>query len=267
MIKRRNHGRGHSYVDTDTGEKIRSVTTMLDGVPKKGLVKWAAEVTANYAVDHWAELNEMLPTERLKVLYGVRSQVLQAASRKGTTVHNLASKLVADESVVMPDGLEPYVLAYVDFLNDFDVKPILVEAVIVSHEHRYCGTLDLIADLLNGDASSYETWLLDVKTGSGVYGETALQEAGYGLADAWVDGDGTERPLPPIDRYGVVHLRPDRTYELLPLTVGERQHRQLLYAAEMVDLMAEARDLIGEPIPVPRAGSYRLERADDNPEF
>lgn len=257
-IQRRNHGRGHSYIDTETGEKIRSVTTILKGVPKH-LEKWAAETTANYAIDHWDELSAMLPTERLKLLYGVRNKQLQAASRKGTTIHGLASKLVAGESVVMPDGLEPYVLAYVDFLNDFEVKPILVEAVIVSHQHKYCGTLDLVAGLLTEDGSDVETWLLDVKTGNGVYGESALQLAGYGFADAWVDGDGAESPLPPIDRYGVVHLRPDQTYELLPVVVGERQHRQFLYAAEIVDFLAEDRDLIGEPITAWTQGGYQLE--------
>lgn len=256
-IKRKNHGRGHSYIDTDTGEKIRSVTTMLDGVPKKALVKWAADTTANYAIDHWDELNAMLPSERLKAMTGARTAKLNAASAKGTKVHALASKLVAGESVTMPPELEPYVLAYVDFLNDFQVEALLVEAVVVSHTHRYCGTLDLIADLLTEEGS--QAWLLDIKTGAGVYGESALQLAGYGFADAWVDDDGNEDKLPVIDRYGVVHLRPDQTYELLPLTVGERQHRQLLYAAEMVDLLAESRDLVGEPIPAPRVGDYRLE--------
>lgn len=255
-IKRRNHGRGHSYIDTETGEKVRSVTTILKGVPKH-LEKWAAETTADYAVDHWDELSLMLPTERLKAMYGARTKVLQAASKKGTTIHSLASKLVAGESVNMPDGLEPYVLAYVAFLEDFDVKPLLVEAVVVSHQHRYCGTLDLIGDLMTEAGS--EAWLLDIKTGNGVYGETALQLAGYGFADAWVNDDGTEEPLPVIDRYGVVHLRPDQTYELLPVVVGERQHRQFLYAAEIVDFLAEDRDLIGEPVPAPRAGGYRLE--------
>lgn len=258
-IKRKNHGRGHSYIDTETGEKIRSVTTILKGVPKH-LEKWAAETTANYAVDHWAELNEMLPSERLKAMYGARTRQLSAASAKGTKIHALASKLVADESVVMPDGLEPYVLAYVDFLNDFEVQPLLVEAVVVSHEHTYCGTLDLIADLLTDDGS--QSWLLDIKTGNGVYGESALQLAGYGFADAWVNDDGVEEKLPIIDRYGVVHLRPDQTYELLPVTVGERQHRQFLYAAEIVDFLAEDRELIGEPIPAPREGGYRLEAGE-----
>lgn len=256
-IQRRNHGRGHSYVDTDTGEKIRSVTTILKGVPKH-LEKWAAETTANYAVDHWDELAEMLPTERLKAMYGARGAKLRAASSKGTTIHALASKLVESKAVDMPPGLEPYVLAYVDFLNDFQVTPVLVEAVVVSHEHRYCGTLDLAAGLLTEDASDFETWLLDVKTGNGVYGESALQLAGYGFADAWVDDDGTEHPMPHIDRYGVVHLSPNG-YELLPVVVGERQFRQFLYAAEMVDFGEEARELIGEPIPAPRAGGYRLE--------
>lgn len=256
-IQRRNHGRGHSYIDTDTGEKKRSVTTILKGVPKH-LEKWAAETTANYAVDHWDELAEMLPTERLKVMYGARTRQLRAASTRGTKIHSLASKLVAGESVEMPPDLEPYVLAYVDFLNDFDVQPILVEAVVVSHEHDYCGTLDLAAGLLTADTLDRETWLLDVKTGNGVYGEAALQLAGYGFADAWVDDDGSERVMPIIDRYGVVHLSPDG-YELLPVVVGERQYRQFLYAAEMVAFAEEARELIGEPIPAPCEGGYRLE--------
>jgi len=263
-IKRRNHGRGHSYTDTDTGEKIRSVTDICKGVPKH-LEKWAAETTANYAVDHWDELSLMLPTERLKAMYGARTRVLNAASSKGTKIHALASKLVAGDAVDMPPGLEGYVLAYVDFLNDFEVEAILTEAVVVSHEHTYCGTLDLVAGLVEGGGKDY-TWLLDIKTGNGVYGETALQLAGYRFADAWVDGAGTEHPMPIVDKAGVVHLRSDG-YELLPVIAEERQHRQFLYAAEMVGFLAEDRDLIGEPIPVPRAGSYRLEHADDDPEF
>lgn len=256
-IQRRNHGRGHSYIDTETGEKKRSVTTILNGVPKH-LEKWAAETTANYAVDHWAELDGMLPTERLKLMYGARTRQLRAASTRGTKIHAIGSKLVTGAAVEMPSDLEPYVLAYVDFLNDFDVQPILTEAVVVSHEHDYCGTLDLLGDLLTTDMLARENWLLDIKTGKGVYGEAALQLSGYGFADAWVDTDGTEHPMPPIDRYGVVHLSPTG-YELLPVVVGERQHRQFLYAAEMVAFAEEARDLIGEPIPAPREGGYRLE--------
>jgi hypothetical protein len=127
----------------------------------------------------------------------------------------------------------------------------------VSHENRYCGTLDLVAGLATDDGD-VQTWLLDIKTGNGVYGETALQLAGYRYADAWVDDDGTEHVMPIIDRAGVVHLR-DGSYELLPVVAEERQHRQFLYAAEIVGFLAEDRELIGEPIPAPRVGAYRLE--------
>lgn len=263
MIKRRNHGRGHSYIDTDTGEKIRSVTDICKGVPKH-LEKWAAETTANYAVDHWDELSLLLPTERLKLMYGARTRLLSAASVKGTKVHALASRLVVGEAVDMPPGLEGYVNAYIQFLDDFDVRAVLAEAVVVSHENRYCGTLDLVANLTTADGD--ETWLLDIKTGNGVYGETALQLAGYRYADAWVDDEGTEYEMPDVDRAGVVHLR-DGSYELLPVVAEERQHRQFLYAAEIVGFLDEDRDLIGEPIPVPRAGTYRLESTDDDPGF
>lgn len=263
MIKRRNHGRGHSYIDTDTNEKIRSVSDILKGVPKH-LEKWAAETTADYAIDHWDELSLMLPTARQKLMYGARTRLLSAASIKGTKVHALASRLVVDEAVDMPPGLEGYVHAYIDFLDDFDVRAILTEAVVVSHKNRYCGTLDLIAELTTDDGT--ETWLLDIKTGNGIYGETALQLAGYRYADAWVDDDGTETDMPVVDRTGVVHLS-DGGYELLPLIAGERQHRQFLYAAEIVEFLSEDRDLIGEPISAPREGTYRLESADDDTDF
>lgn len=249
-IKRRNHGRGHSYIDTDTGEKIRSVTDICKGVPKHALEKWAAETTANYAIDHWDELAEMLPSERQREL--VRARIVQrnTAATRGTKIHALASRVIAGEEVELPPGTEGYVKAYIAFLDDFDVTPVLTEAVIVSHAHGYCGTLDVVGELATMPGI-YESWLYDIKTGKGVYGETALQLAGYRYADAWVDDDGTEYPMPDIQRTGVVHLHPDG-YEFLPVVAEERQHRQFLYAAEMVAFMAEAPELVGEPIESPR---------------
>lgn len=248
-IKRRNHGKGHSYIDTETNLKVRSVTGMCKGVPKHGLEHWAAETTANFAIDHWDELAEMLPSERRAALIRSRIDQRNAASSRGTKIHALASRLIADEEVEIPDGLYGYVMGYVDFLNDFDVQPILVEAVVVSHEHRYAGTLDVVAQLLT--PTGRENWLYDIKTGKGVYGEAALQLAGYRYADVWMADDDSEQPMPLVDRTGVVHLH-DRGYELLPVIAEERQYRQFLYAAEMVIFDEEARELIGEPIAAPR---------------
>jgi hypothetical protein len=260
-VRRVDHGRYHSYIDADTGLKIPGVTTIVgDGVPKPALIAWAANTTAEYALDHWERLGELAPSARLKELKGARYAEKDAAARKGTQVHKLAQRLVAGEEVAVPDELAGHVAAYVRFLDEFDVEPVLVEAVIVSNEHRYCGTLDLVGDLLDVDDPSggRVRWLLDVKTTrSGVYGETALQLAGYRYADAYLDDDGDEQDMPAVDRCGVVWVRPDG-YDLVPVEVGPAQHRQLLYAQQTKEFVDSGRDLIGEPIIPPTTSTYRL---------
>lgn len=267
-IKRVNHGRGHSYVDLETGLKVPGVTTITgSGIPKDALVNWAANTTAEAAVDRWDELGALAPSKRLKELQGARYRDRDTAANRGTQVHKLAQRLVAGDRVAIPEGLEGYVESYVRFLDEFDVEPVLVEAVIVSHEHRYCGTLDLIADLLDPDDPEPNTdlharyrWLLDIKTSrSGVFGETAAQLAGYRYADAWVDEDGEEHELPEVERTGVVHVRPDG-YDLVPVEAGEIQHRTLLYAQQIGEFVASSRDLVGDPIKPAHTSVYHLER-------
>lgn len=263
-IRRVNHGRYHSYVDTDSGLKIPGVTKITgDGLPKPALLDWAANATAEYAVDHWQDLAALAPSKRLKELKGARYADRDSAANRGTAVHKLGQQLVAGKRVAIPEGLEGHVQSYVRFLDDFDVEPVLVEATVVSHEHRYCGTLDLLADLLDpedlyDDVPARARWLLDIKTSrSGVFGETALQLAGYRYAQAWVDADGDEHELPDVARTGVVWVRADG-YDLVPVVAEEPQHRQFLYAYEIKTFLEDARDLVGEPIVSPRTSTFRL---------
>lgn len=259
-IRRVDRGRGHTYLD-DEGRRVPGVTTIVGGgLPKPALIDWAANTTVDYAIDHWDELTAKAPSVRMKELKGARYAEKDTAARRGTQVHKLAERLVAGEAVPVPAGLEGHVQSYVRFLDDFDVEPILTEAVIVSHEHRYCGTLDLIADLLDVEqpGGGRVRWLLDVKTTrSGVYGETALQLAGYRYADRWVDDEGTEFEIPAVDRCGVVWVRADG-YDLIPVEVGPAQHRQLLYAQQTARFVDSSRDLVGEPIIPPTTSTYRL---------
>ncbi|HEX7746209.1 MAG TPA: hypothetical protein VF462_13210 [Micromonosporaceae bacterium] len=270
-IKRVNHGRGHSYVDTDTGLKIPGVTTITgDGVPKKALIEWSATATIDYAIDHWADLSKKPVSVRAKELKGARYATKDTAANRGTQVHKLAAQLVNGVKVAVPDGLEGYVQSYVRFLDDFDVEPLFVEQTVVSRTHRYCGTLDLIAELLDPDDPEPDPavrgrlrWLLDVKTNrSGIFGETALQLAGYRYADAIVDDDGTELDMVDVDRTGAVWVRPDG-YDLVPVEAGPLQHRHFLYAQQIGEFIASDRDLIGDPIVSPRTSTYRLVAADE----
>ena len=81
-IQRRNHGRGHSYLDAD-GRKVPGVTTIIgQGTPKDALIGWAANTTASYAVDHWDELSELKPSQRLKKLQDARYADRDAAANQ-----------------------------------------------------------------------------------------------------------------------------------------------------------------------------------------
>lgn len=230
MIKRVNRGRNHSYIDTDTGEKIPGVTSILsDGLAKPALINWAANTTAEYAVDRWDDLAPLGPSAKLKELKAARYADRDAAANRGTEVHQLAERLSRGEEVTVPEALRGHVEACVGFLDEWDVQPVLIEAVVVSYTHRYAGTLDLVADLADG-----RRLLLDYKTArSGVFPDNALQLAAYRYADAYrADNTTPEQPLPEVDGCAVVHIRADG-YSLVPVEAGPAVFRTFLYAKQM----------------------------------
>jgi hypothetical protein len=267
-IRRVNHGRGHSYVDTDTGQKIPGVTTVTkNGIPKPALNEWMVSTTIDYALDNWDALTRKPLSVRAKELAKARYAERDAAGNKGTAIHKLAERLVQGERVAVPDELADHVRSYVRFLDEFDVQPILVERPVILHKYGVCGTFDLIADLIDPDDPEpdpdlrrRETWLLDLKSSrSGVFGETALQLAPYRFADAWLDDDGTEHDMPIVDRAGAIHIRADG-YDLIPLDVDEERLRDFLYVQQVARIVAESRDWVGEPITSPTTSTYRLTR-------
>lgn len=259
-IRRRNYGKGHGYVDANN-RKVPGVTTILgDGLPKKALINWAANATAEYAIDHWDELGQLGPSARLKKLQGGRYEVRDAAANRGTAVHTLGEKLVRGEEVAVPEALAGHVESYVEFLDDWDPVPFMVETVVMSHKHGYAGTLDLGAEIassllilagaLNSDfPRPTARCLIDLKTSrSGIFGETALQLAGYRYADVYVDDNGEEQPMPEFDLALGLHVRADG-YSLLPITAGREQLRELLYAREVARFAEEnSRGYIGEAL-------------------
>lgn len=278
-IVRRENGRNHWYIDTDTGERLPGVTTILgDGLPKKALINWAANATADYAVDHWDELSVLAPSARLKKLQGGRYAITDEAKNRGTQVHKMGERLINGESVTVPDLLRPYVDSYVRFLDEFQLRARYVEALVYSETHRYVGTFDIIGDILLPDMPEYAHLerdsdgfvcdaLIDAKTNrSGIFGETAAQLAGYRFAE-FLQTDpkdpDTARPMPEISWTGALWIRPDG-YSLIPVTAEQEQHRAFLYVQQARVFDKGARDLIGEPIEPPTASRYRLAVAEED---
>jgi hypothetical protein len=241
---------GHRYkLD---GKPVPGVTTLLGGgIPKPALMYWAANTAAQYAIDHpgasYDEIRKAHTVER------------DTAGIRGTAVHDLAEQLVHGEAVEVHEELEPYVDGYLRFLDDWGIVPILTEKVIGSRRDWYAGRFDLIATsphLNNG-----RPVMIDLKTSSGVYGETALQCAAYSLAEFWQDDDGAEHPLPEIVASYVAHVTPDGTvlYQLAADRDQMARHLDMFRAAAFTHRTSKERDnIITEPLTTP---THEMSRA------
>lgn len=245
-FKRRQYGRNHSYYLD--GRKLPGVTTILgDGLAKPALVNWGINTTAGYAIDNWAELAELKPSERLDRLKKSPYAERDAAARRGTEVHRLAELLGHGKEVTVPDELAGHVESYVKFLDEFEPEPLLLETACVNISRwPYAGTFDGILD--------FPRWgrrLVDIKTArSGVFPDNALQLAAYRNATHYAaPGDNwTLHPMPEVDGCAVIHVRADG-YSLVPVETGPDVFMAFRYAQQMYRWANElSKTVVGEAV-------------------
>lgn len=273
-VEIRNHGGGHSYRRVETGEKVPSVTASKDGgMPKPQLMKWNAEMVAAYAVDHWDELAAMTPMEKYTTLKKAPYAALNRAGVKGTTVHKLADRLLAGDTVHVPDGLEGYVRSAAAFIDEFNFQAWYTEAVVHNaDEHDWAGKLDALGTVELADLAEYDVYeadadgliptIIDWKTAaSGVFGDTAYQMAPYRHARWLVLPDGTEIEMPKVSLTIAVHLTPTG-YTPVPLYTGPEVYRDFLYLKEVARVVDESKYLRGDPLIPARGNRFEMTKVD-----
>jgi hypothetical protein len=272
-IEIRNHGRGHSYRRTDTGEKVPGVTTAKDGgLPRPGLMKWHSEEAAAYAVDHWDELAKLPPVERFRQIKKAPYLAMTRAAAKGSTVHKYADRLLSGEEVDVPDGLVGYVRSAAAFIEEFDFQAWYTEAVVYSEEEDHAGKLDAIGTLLLPEVPEYERYqrddegrvpvIVDWKTGgSDPFGEVAYQLGPYRHSRWLVLPDGTDIEMPHVELCIAVHLT-ENGYTPWPFETDESVYRDFLFIKEVARISDESKYLRGDPLIPPRTTRYAMERID-----
>lgn len=247
MIERVETKKGH-YYKLD-GKRVVGVTTALQGIPKGALVSWAARRVAEFAVDNYTLFGNMLdaggrgPT--VKFLTDVPPQERDDAAERGTEVHALAEKYIHGEEIDPDSDVLPYVRGYAQYIKDFNPRPVHTELVVASYLHKYAGTLDSIEDL-----DGYGRCLVDWKTSRGIYGSHALQVAGYRYAEVFLNADGEECPMLPIDHTFILHIKPD-DYDLVPVQADELAFQKFLVALENYRENVQSdklKKLLGEPV-------------------
>jgi hypothetical protein len=157
-----------------------------------------------------------------------------SAANLGTEVHKWAESIIlgAPKPVVPPEQ-RPFVSAFERFLADHRPEYLASEAPVFNRGEWYAGTLDAIV------AIAGRRYVLDYKTGNGVYADAFVQLAAYRHADFLGLPDGTEHPMEPVDGCLVLHLRPTG-YRLLQCAIDPEQAWDAFKAARRVWLWGQA---------------------------
>lgn len=197
-----------------TAQTFPSVTTIIGGgVPKPALLPWGIKMVAEAAVamtesHQLAAMVKRDAAAALKALKEAPYVKRDGAADLGSAIHDAAERhILGLEIAPLPDAA-PYVAQLKAFLAEYEPEYLAAECTVFSREHGYAGTLDGIVKF--GDV----TYLVDYKTGTGVYPEAALQLAAYAHAEFIGLPDGTETPLPKIDGALVLWLQPE-SYEVI----------------------------------------------------
>jgi hypothetical protein len=103
-------------------------------------------------------------------------KISQRSAEEGTAVHAAVEARLTGRSLAdMPAAIAPSIAAFEKFLatTDFEVNPEHIEKRIVSRDHRFAGTIDILARI--GGVFG----LVDVKTSDAVYRDYGLQTSAY----------------------------------------------------------------------------------------
>lgn len=188
---------------------VTTVTKVLDA---PALTTWKLNQVALSAIENAERLATDREAGRTEAAVKYLTTPSTAAMDRGSRIHGAIESILRRE----PPTIDPRDAAAVAgaraWLNqqrvEHGLRPIEVEAYLLNTTVGYGGTLDLIAEL------DGEVWLLDWKTGNSVampdgtvYRDHRLQLAAYAHAEFLARvGDPTRYALPPITRFGIVHV-------------------------------------------------------------
>lgn len=168
------------FYKTETGEYYPSVTSILNFYPKNGFFHaWLKDVGHNSDI------------------------IARKAADEGTQVHNAIEAFLEGKEIKWMDdkghaiyNLDVWrmILRFSDFWKTHNPELIASEIHLLSHEHKYAGTCDLVVKLND------KIWLLDIKTSNSLHTSYNLQLSAY--AKAW-----NEKYDDKIEETGIIWLK------------------------------------------------------------
>lgn len=219
---------GRRYLWPPTGDKVPSVTTILNQAAKPALKNWAAKMVAEYAVDHILEWEKLPREAAVDLLKREPLRYTQSRMDIGSAVHAMLEAWIGadpDNPPMVDPDLLPYVAGGIQFLDDMVDEVIHTEVTIFNLTMRYAGTCDLIARLKDGRVA-----LCDWKSGKAIYEEVAWQLSAYANGEFIAGQDEDENwfqiPMPSIDVAIGVHVPGDGSYTAKEVPLDPRRFRE-----------------------------------------
>jgi hypothetical protein len=177
----------HAYYLLENGKKKRlcGVTSFLGILDKPALIPWAVKTTVEYIRKNLDQLQND-PSELLKSAKEEANRQKDIAAEIGHAIHKWIEQHIKNENPEMPEDEKVLqgVINFIDWVNDNKIEFIHSEKVVYSRTHGFIGTLDIVITI-NG-----KLYMLDIKTGNGIYSEVKAQTAAYLMAEQ--EESGTE---------------------------------------------------------------------------
>ena len=226
---------GRYYRHPSGGSTVPSITNIKRQKNNPAINGAMIRKVAEYAVDNSERLSPLSRDEQLQLVKGSQ-YAPNPAAHIGDIVHAWVDGYIKTgahpwelDPIVVKVGFNEVTVAYDSapitarrmyrqfagdgkegFLPRYEPRFVDSEFTVWSHQHGYAGTADWAAEIRG-------TLILgDTKTGKGVYADVGLQLAALAFADAMLDDEGNEIPMPKFERYAVLHLRPT-SFELIPI--------------------------------------------------
>ena len=250
---------------TWNGEEFESVTTILKGIPKEALIGWAANVTADAAIEaaKTGALEKLIEQDEAgarKFLTQARFTKRDDAADAGSLIHRaIEAHILGAEAPVVPITLRASMDTFHQFEAEYQPVWEASEATVYNRTDGWAGTLDAIC-VIGG-----RRIILDVKSGKNAYPEHAVQLNAYARGEFIGLPDGTEHPMPELDGAAVLHLRP-RGFKLIDIPLDDRVYGVLRTAADMREwLRVTSKTALGVEIPADgrRLAEHGIERFGD----
>jgi len=216
-IKRVDKGKSRYYmVEGDPeveGIPLPSVTTVLNIIAKPALVGWAKKISLE-------KVREEMLTEEVRhqliphdIGYGEwldgmlsrakarPDQVRDEAAEWGTQAHTWLSEVLEGkvEEEKVPEEFQPVVQGFSAWgaLNGLVFERS--EWMVYSKLYKFAGTVDIGGYAVDVPGKQTKPFIADLKTGSGVYKEAALQLGAYAFCDTEMTGQ-------PIEEGWILHI-------------------------------------------------------------